>query len=246
MATIAAPTSMLISLADVARLAKVQRPAVSMWRSRSAASDSPFPRAIDRAGAQERFDSEQVGSWLELTGRGNNPDARADVAAFASLAGISLLGDERLFSGLTAMLALKAVTGGQLAGLDAEALLDLADNADPDDALLLREVTALGEDLPALALHADSLADAAFSPAGAFERLMSDRFRRHLPGHAVVALRVEAQSLVAHVARALAAGADIRPGLFVDPTCGGSDLLVATARLYDDESAPSVMTTDQD
>jgi hypothetical protein len=245
MATIAAPPSMLISLADVARLAQVQRPAVSMWRSRSAASDSPFPQPIDRSGAQERFDAEEVVSWLELTGRGNNPDARADVAAFASLAGISPLGDERLFSGLTALLALKAVTGEQLGGLDAEALLDLADDADPDDALLLREVTALGEDLPALALHTDSLSDAAFSPAGAFERLMSDRFRLHLPGHAVIALRSEAKALVAQVARSLAVGADMRSGLFVDPTCGGSDLLVATVRLYDDESAPSVMTTDQ-
>lgn len=246
MATIAAPPLMLISLADVARLAQVQRPAVSMWRSRSAASDSPFPQPIDRSGSEERFDAEQVVSWLELTGRGNNPDVRADVAAFASLAGISPLADERLFSGLTALLALKAVTGRQLAGLDAEALLDLADDADPDNGLLLREVTALGEDLPALARHADNVSDAAFSPARAFERLMSDRFRLHLPGHALVALRDEAKELVAQVARALAAAADIRPGLFVDPTCGGSDLLVATARLYDDESAPSVMTTDQD
>ena len=126
MATIAALPSMLISLADVARLAQVQRPAVSMWRSRSAASDSPFPRAIDRSGAQERFDAEQVVNWLERTGRGNNPDVRADVAAFASPAGLSLLDCKGLFSGLTALLALKAVTGGQLGGLDAESLRDLA------------------------------------------------------------------------------------------------------------------------
>jgi hypothetical protein len=246
MATIAALPSMLISLADVARLAQVQRPAVSMWRSRSAASDSPFPELIERAGAQERFDAEQVVSWLELTGKGNNPDVRADVAAFASLAGVSSLEDAALFAGLTALLALKAVSGEQLGGRDAGALLDLADDVDPDDSFLLREVAALGEDRSALALHVDGLSDAAFSPAGAFERLMSDRFRRHLPGHAVVALRDEATALVAHVARALAVDADIAPGLFVDPTCGGSDLLVTTVGLFDDESAPSVMTTAED
>ena len=72
MATIATHPSLLISLADVARLARVQRPVVSMWRSRSAATDSPFPMPIERAGPQELFDAEQVVSWLELTGRGNN------------------------------------------------------------------------------------------------------------------------------------------------------------------------------
>jgi len=245
-ATIATHPSLLISLADVARLARVQRPVVSMWRSRSAATDSPFPSPIERAGPQELFDAEQVVSWLELTGRGNNPDVRADVAAFSSLTGVSSLGDETVFDGLTGLLTLKAITGEQLGGLGAEALLDLADDADPDDSLLLREVTALGGGLSILGAHVDGLSNADFSPAGAFERLMRDRFRRHLPGHAVVALRDHARSLVAQVARALAVEAGIRPARFVDPTCGGSDLMVATVGLYDDDSAPSVMTSDED
>src|ERR1019366_9046085 len=101
MATTTTHPSLLISLADVARLARVQRPVVSMWRSRSAATGIPFPAPVERAGAQERFDADQVVSWLELTGRGNNPDVRADVAAFASLAGVSSQGDEALFDGLT-------------------------------------------------------------------------------------------------------------------------------------------------
>jgi len=245
-ATIATHPSLLISLADAARLARVQRPVVSMWRSRSAATDSPFPSPIGRAGPQELFDAEQVVSWLELTGRGNNPDVRADVAAFARLTGVSSLDDETVFDGLTGLLTLKAITGEQLGALGTDALLDLADDADPDDSLLLREVTALGEDLSAMAAHVDGLSDADFSPAGAFERLMRDRFRRHLPGHAVVALRDNARSLMAQVARALAVEAGIRPARFVDPTCGGSDLLVTTVELYDDDSAPSVMTSDED
>jgi len=245
-ATIATHRSLLISLADVARLSRVQRPVVSMWRSRAAATDSPFPAPIERAGPQELFDAEQVVSWLELTGRGKNPDVRADVAAFTSLTDVSSLGDETVFDGLTGLLTLKAITGEQLGGLGTDALLDLADDADPDDSLLLRELTALGEDLSAMAAHVDGLSDADFSPAGAFERLMRDRFRRHLPGHAVVALRDEARSLVAQVARALAVEAGIRPALLVDPTCGGSDLLVTTVGLYDDDSAPSVMTSDKD
>ena len=93
MATTTTHPSLLISLADVARLARVQRPVVSMWRSRSASTGTPFPAPVERAGAQERFDADQVVSWLELTGRGNNPDVRADVAAFTSLTGVSSLGD---------------------------------------------------------------------------------------------------------------------------------------------------------
>ena len=182
MATTKTHPSLLISLADVARLTRVQRPVVSMWRSRSAATGTPFPVPVERAGAQERFDADQVVSWLELTGRGNNPDVRADVAAFASLAGVSSQGEQALFDGLTALLTLKAIVGVQLGGLGAEALLDLADDADPDDSLLLREVTALGEDLSGLAVHVDDLSNADFNPAGAFERLMGDRFRRHLLG----------------------------------------------------------------
>jgi hypothetical protein len=217
-----------------------------MWRSRSAATSTPFPAPVERAGAQERFDTDQVVSWLELTGRGNNPDVRPDVAAFASLAGVSSQGDETLFDGLTALLTLKAIVGVQLGGLGAEALLDLADDADPDDSLLLREVTALGEDLSALAVHVDDLSNADFNPAGAFERLMRDRFRRHLLGQAVVALRDDARSLVAQVGRALTVEAGIRPALFVDPTSGGSDLLVTTVGLHDDELAPSALTSDED
>jgi hypothetical protein len=246
MATSTAPRPQSISLADVARLAQVQRPVVSMWRSRSAATDSPFPPPLDPAGPQELFDAEQVVVWLEQTGRGNNPDARADVAAFASPVDISSLGDEARLDGLTALLALKAVTGAQLGALGPDDLLDLADDADPDDSFLLREVSAIGRDRAELAIHADALADADFSTAGAFEHLMRDRFRRSLPGHARVALRDDARALVAEVARALAVEAGIRPALFVDPTSGGSDLVVTTVGLYDDESAPSVMTSDQD
>lgn len=245
MTTISAPL-LLISLADVARLAQVKRPVVSMWRSRSAKSGSPFPKPIERRGGEELFDIEEVVTWLELTGRDSRSEVRAEVATFANLAGVSSLVGEKLFDGLTALLTVKAVTGEQLGGLDAEALLDLANDADPNDTFLRREVAALREDRAALAVHADALSDAAFSPAEAFERLMRDRFRLHLPGHTAVALSEQALSLVAEVARALALDAGIRPALFVDPTCGGSDLIIATARLHDDDSAPGVMTSSED
>ena len=73
-----------MTLSDVAALAQVQRPVVSMWRKRSAASAHPFPAPAALDGGRELFDADQVGAWLEATGRGNNTEARYDAAAFAA------------------------------------------------------------------------------------------------------------------------------------------------------------------
>ena len=83
--TITSSAVLRLGLSDVAQLAHVQRPVVSMWRARSAGSDRPFPAAIDAARGQEWFDGTAVVDWLIATGRGNNPTARDDLAAYASL-----------------------------------------------------------------------------------------------------------------------------------------------------------------
>ena len=66
--------------------------------------------------------------WLELTGRGNNPDARADAAAHA----LFTSGSDAAATGeaLSALLTLRHLRGGPLPP-DADAVLDLADEADP-------------------------------------------------------------------------------------------------------------------
>ena len=73
-------TETLVSLADIARLARVQRPVVSMWRKRPAARGEiiPFPQPRATHDAHEVFDLAEVLGWLERTGRGNNPDARIE------------------------------------------------------------------------------------------------------------------------------------------------------------------------
>src|SRR5580765_3935502 len=94
-----------ISLPDVALLARVQRPPVSMWRRRYAESSTPFPTPVITQGTQAFFDGHQVVDWLETTGLGRNPDARADLAAFAALAD-TRADDDAVFAGLTALLCL--------------------------------------------------------------------------------------------------------------------------------------------
>lgn len=235
-----------ITLPDVARLAQVQRPVVSMWRTRCADSDDPFPPPVDVVDRVEQFDAEAVGAWLERTGRGNNPDVRNDLAAFSRPTGASSLGDDSYVRAVTALLCLKVVTGAQLTGLEPNDLVHLADDADPSDTYLSREIAGLGADASAVAAYTDSLADAAYSPARAFELLMADRFRQRRQGHTQTALREDARQLVARVAQGLAQAVDLQPPVFVDPTCGGSDLLIEVAALYADGPAPTVMTSDDD
>lgn len=66
-----------IDMAGVARLARVQRPVVSLWRTRTSASAVPFPRPVTTDPLT--FDAQEVAQWLEETGRGNNKHAAADV-----------------------------------------------------------------------------------------------------------------------------------------------------------------------
>ncbi len=132
-----------LGLSDVAQLAHVQRPVVSMWRARSAGSDKPFPAPIDTARGQEWFDGSAVVDWLTATGRGNNPSARDDLAAYGSLNGGSPQGDQAVFDGITALLCLSAITSRVLGSMGRDDLIDLADEVDPDDDLLFGEIEAL-------------------------------------------------------------------------------------------------------
>lgn len=226
-------SQLLISLPDIALLARVKRPVVSMWKSRTNNSAYPFPRPLQHVHGQDLFDAYEVARWLIDTGRGNNKEALDDVASFAAVSGIAAQG-EPLFNALTSLLALSVLAGIQLAGLDSADLLDVADDQDPDNSLLYRELEQVEPDLAQLARYTDLLVDAAYHPAAAFEKLMADRFRARLQRHAGVALAGQATDMVAAVAEELAASLSENP-VFADPTSGGSDLLMAVARRLGDE-----------
>ena len=216
-----------LSLPDVARLAGVQRPAVSMWRRRYEAAERPFPRPVARVNSRELFDADEVVGWLEDTGRAHGRDIRADVAAHALPAGLALSGDPAAFDGLSALLALKAATDTALDGLTAEQLTALAASVDPRDTHLLREVDSLGAQATTLATYADELADAAYSPRAALEGLLAERFRHDATDLAASSLAPPVHDLVVAVVRGLGVllGAD-NPA-YLDPTGVGSDLLLS-------------------
>jgi len=233
-----------ISLPDIARLAQVQRPVVSMWRTRSARSDHPFPAAVAAEHGQDWFALDELVDWLEATGRDKNGSVREDAPGFASVAGQSVKGDETLWVGLTAMICLSASTDRNLSGQTKADLLDLADDIDPDDEFLYSELAHLDDKLESVANYAEQLCNAAYSPAAAFEQLMSQRFRLFVPAHSAVALVPPARHLVASLLSAWAASVH-RPDelmTFVDPTPGGSDLLVELAEYTQPSQVLSVRT----
>ncbi|MEW1950839.1 hypothetical protein AB0280_16510 [Pseudarthrobacter sp902506025] len=239
-------TTMRMTLSDVASLAQVQRPVVSMWRRRSSAGPLPFPVPAETVNGVELFDADEVTAWLQATGRGNNPEARNDVAVHAKPAANGSLKDGRkTFDGLTALLALKVITGQALGNRSASGLLDEADEADPDDLFLYSELEALGSALPGLASFADRLVDSAYSAPAAFEKLLTHRFKEGLREHADTALTAAALSLVSAAAIELAATLESRP-VFVDATPGGSDVMLSIAQEFSESESVTFLAADHD
>lgn len=170
-------SALLLSKADIAALARVQRPVVTMWAKRYRGPDRPFPEPVRADGRQHRYRADDVVAWLSSRGLGNNASVAEDLAAHAAFEDPAGADAATAFAALTALLCVKARTGEQLADLDGDDLLDEADDLDPDDAYLYREIEALGGRLPTYAAHADRMADAAYTVEHAFETLMAQRFR---------------------------------------------------------------------
>ena len=216
-----------LSLPDIARLAGVQRPVVSMWRLRYEAAELPFPRPVARVNKQELFDADDVLGWLEATGRVQGRDLRADVAAHALPAGMTLSSNPAAFDGLSALLALKAATDTALDGLTAEQLTALAASVDPRDTHLLREVDGLGAQAVSVATYADELAEAAYSPRAALEGLLAERFRHDATDLAASSLAPPVHDLVVALVRGLGVLLGTENPSYLDPTGVGSDLLLS-------------------
>ncbi|MDJ0312719.1 hypothetical protein [Arthrobacter sp. H35-D1] len=212
-----------LTLSDIAGLARVQRPVVSMWRSRNKHTHTPFPLPVGVRGRQELFDAAEVTGWLSETGRGNNPQAREDAAAFASPPGPDTKIEH--FTALTALLALRCLRDSPLGSHSVEDLLDMADECDPDDELLYSELENVGGQLLPLARYADQLSNASYTAAAAFELLL-DRAGPDSPAQGRTALTPEAVDLAVSAALELAAGS-LNPPVFMDD--GGSGFLPAVA-----------------
>ena len=223
-----------LSLPDIALTAGVQRPVVSMWRTRHAGGPSPFPPPVADDAGPPRFRASDVVAWVERTGLGKNPHFAADVAVRGVLD--ARPGRDRPTDGLLALLCLRAYASTALADLSPDDVLDLADELDPDDEFLYREVEALASTLPAACTLADLMASAAYSPGRAAEAVLADRYRAGRVDLTRSALAPAALDLVARVVAAVAP-ADV----VASPAPGCGDLLQAVLAMPDAVDVPTAM-----
>ena len=219
-------TVQLATLSDIAELAHVRRPVVSMWRSRFAGGDRPFPAPLDRQGDREVFCLDGVVDWLEGTGHGNNPSVRQDAALVTALDVLDPPQRAVVTHGLVALLALKAQLGVALAGLGAADLVDLADDVDPDDRCLYREIAVLGPDVVTWAGHADALASAAYTTEHAVSAFVARHRRWGLTAVSDHTLAPRAAALLGQLTAELLLASPSAP--LVAPH-GEADLLLALA-----------------
>lgn len=187
-----------ITMRGIARLARVQRPVVSMWRTRSRGTDEPFPSPVRDDARGPLFDADAVAVWLIRTGRGNNPDAALDAAAYASPAI-----ESASTSTLSALLTLRELHGAPIGALDADELQRLAADLDPDDTILQTEVAEHATDVAELARHVDAAVDADYTASAALARMLeqpaeADRSRA-LSASALELVDAVVQTLVADV-----------------------------------------------
>ncbi|MGN7248930.1 hypothetical protein ACTHQ1_14525 [Janibacter anophelis] len=216
----------VLSLADIAALARVQRAVVTMWRRRPVVRGEliPFPSAVEVRQGQERFDIADVVEWLARTGRGNNPDYRADALAHAQPS-VSL-DDSVLDAALDALLCLKARTGLDLGASSPAHILDEADEMDPEDDHLVSELVAAGDQLAAIADYAERLVDASWDAVSA-DRIL--RSRRGRGRGADVSLSPEAMDLLGRVGAAMALDLE-------------SDIVITDPRNCDPDLVDAVVT----
>src|SRR5699024_8890845 len=218
---------------SIADLTQVRREVVSMWRTRFAGSEHPFPPSLS---TQELvFEAGEVAAWLEATGRGNNPDAPLEVLLHSSQFD-ELLEDLEASSTL---LLIHDLVGGPLSALCAEevlaatAPLDLGALVPPGRLAELLTRSGLVRTL-------DELAEAAFSGRGLLDRLVSCFSRPHGPW-AADALTPAGTAMLVEIVRGLLEHAHFR----LDPHgSGGLLLATALAAVLEDHAQPSLGLTE--
>ncbi|MBP2453011.1 hypothetical protein [Mycolicibacterium lutetiense] len=163
-----------LTLQDVADLAKVRRPVVSMWRKRRTVRgvSLPFPDPVETVNGVARFDRADVVDWLTRTGRGNNTEHSYDAPAIA-------VPDEAQLEDVVALLCWHVLTGEDLAGTSATERMHAAEEFDPDDVMIASEIRRMAVSADVLA-YVDDLVEASHGPGDALARLETGRLKRDL------------------------------------------------------------------
>jgi len=250
----------LISLPEIAELARVQRPVVTTWRRRHA--DFPAPVADNRG--RPLFDARQVVDWLVASGRVDReqiePDLRLHLLACLALAapatGVGTrrgaLTPSELVGVITALICLRHLddeplhSHGQATRHIVPALRERAAEVDWDDTLLRSEIDGLPGDAGWLAGVVDDLIEAAWDCRRAYEQVLTARRRFDVPALYADAVTPSLAQLVAGLTDAREYGN--RPGhvQLADLAAGAGDLLIAVKAKLAEGTPWSVVAAESD
>lgn len=159
-----------LTMQQVADLARVQRPVVSVWRKRHA--DFPEPTTI----APVTFDAGSVAEWLAKTRRGNNPEAAIDVLLHSSRLDVV----RARLSDASTLLLLQTILGEPLAHVDAGRALDVAAGSALGELLSPPDVLTAHSDED-LVGDVDALVEAGFNGEPVLWRLVDAQRRPGMP-----------------------------------------------------------------
>jgi hypothetical protein len=231
---------------DIAELAGVRRPVVTMWRRRHADFPSPAGGNV----SQPLFDPRSVADWLVGTRRAQREQIEPELSLY-TLAGLGgRLPPDDLIAFVTALICLRFLDDDEpLAdGVDdiVNGLRDRAARRDGADELLLSEIRRMPGGAGWLAIAVDDLVEAAWGGRGAFEQIMAARRRLGAAEIFASAVRPELGRLIARISGAPERARQYGSIVVADVTAGPGDLLTAVADLLGDDYAPTCVAAERD
>ncbi len=244
--------AVLMTMTDIAELAGVQRPVVTMWRRRYPGS-FPAPAGGDETHSQ--YDPHEVADWLLTTGRIERDRAEQELALFMLTGLAASYPGQNAIAAVTALIGLRYLAGENESLADGAvdpvaAVRALALEHDPDDRLVFAEIRSIPARAGWLIGLVDDLIEASWNCRDAFERVMAVRQRFSPVGHAPGAMVTSAMTppLPRLIAELSGAGERGRRGQLVvaDPAAGPGDLLVEVVHLLGVDNPPKVAAAEPD
>ena len=231
--------ALLMSMTEIAELAKVQRPVVTTWRRRH----RDFPAPVGGDPAQPLFDPRQVADWLISTDRADRDQIEPELSLYTLTGLADQYPGTDLVAAVTALICLRHLTDeneplADGTGDDLAVLREQAGAIDPDDLLLRSEVHAIPPTAGWLAALVDELIEAAWGCRQAFERIMATRNRFRVGTLSASAVSPALARLIAELSGARELARRIDSLIVTDPATGAGDLLAAVAHVLGPDCTP--------
>ncbi|MGH3396962.1 MAG: hypothetical protein ACRDPO_19960, partial [Streptosporangiaceae bacterium] len=217
----------LMTMAEIAALARVRRPVVTTWRRRH----PDFPAPVDSDPLTPLFDTRQVAGWLIATGRDPVGRIEADLRLYELASLGADLAPPDLVALLTALVCLQDQDGEDLDATSAgvrEDLLRRAARLDPHDMCLRSEIGLLPTDAAPLAGGVDDLIETAWGPKQALEQILAAGHRFRIAGPYARTIAPSLARLIAQLSSARERSLE-RTVVVCDPAAGAGELLAAVA-----------------